>query len=116
MPLMEIASDAQGTIWVTSFNAGLLLRLDPHSGTFTSYYASFTGTGTGGLYGLVVTPIGEEWVTVPAENVLARLDSAAHRFIYYHIPTAGSLPLALVMGPDHTLWFTEVDKIGMLRL
>jgi len=25
------------------------------------------------------------------------------------------LPLALAMGPDHALWFTEVDKIGMLR-
>ncbi len=115
MPLMEIASDAQGTIWATSFNNGLLLRLDPRTGTFTSYYAPFTGSGTGGLYGLVVTPTGEVWVTVPAENVLARLDIAAHRFIYYRIPTAGSLPLALVMGPDHSLWFTEVDKIGMLR-
>jgi streptogramin lyase len=54
-------------------------------------------------------------VTVPAENVLVRLDVAAHRFSYYGIATAGSLPPALVMGPDHALWFTEVDKIGMLR-
>lgn len=115
MPLMEIASDAQGTIWATSFNAGLLFRLDPRTGTFTSYSAPFTGPDTGGLYGLVVTPTGEVWVTVAAENVLARLDMAAHRFIYYRIPTAGSLPLALAMGPDHTLWFTEVDKISMLR-
>ncbi len=60
-------------------------------------------------------PQGVPGVTVPAENVLACLDVAAHRFIYYRIPTAGSLPLALMMGPDHTLWFTEVDKIGMLR-
>ena len=115
MPLMEIASDAHGMIWATSFNDGLLLRLDPRTGTFTSYAAPFSGPDTGGLYGLVVTPTGEVWVTVAAENVLARLDMATHRFIYYRIPTAASLPLALVLGPDHTLWFTEVDKIGMLR-
>ena len=115
MPLMEIASDAQGNIWVTSFSGGLLLRLDPHTSVFTSYYAPFSSPGTGGLYGLVVTPTGEIWVTVLAENVVARLDVVAHRFIYYAIPTPGSEPLGIVMGANHTLWFTEVDKIGMLR-
>ncbi len=54
-------------------------------------------------------------MTVAAEDVQARVDVAARRFIYYGMPTAGSLPLALAMGPDHALWFTEVDKIGMLR-
>jgi virginiamycin B lyase len=112
---MEIASDAQGNIWVTSFSAGLLLRLDPRTGTFTPYYAPFTGPGTGGLYGLIVTPTGEIWVTVLAENVVARLDVVAHRFMYYAIPTPGSEPLGIVMGAKHTLWFTEVDKIGMLQ-
>ena len=115
MSPMEIASDAQGIIWVTSFSGGLLLRLDPRSGTFTSYEAPFSGPGTGGLYGLVVTPTGEIWVTVLAENVVARLDVVAHRFIYYAIPTPGSEPLGIVMGAKHTLWFTEVNKIGMLQ-
>jgi len=114
-PLMEIASNAHGVIWATSFTSGLLLSFNPHTGTFASYYAPFTGAGTGGLYGLVVTPAGEVWVTVLAENVIARLDVAAHRFIYYRIPTEDSSPLAVVMGADHTLWFTEVDKIGMLQ-
>jgi len=115
MPPMEIASDAQGIIWVTTFSSGLLLRLDPRTGTFTPYEAPSSGPGAGRLYGLVVTPAGEVWVTVLAENVIARLDVAAHRFIYYRIPTEDSSPLAVVMGADHTLWFTEVDKIGMLR-
>jgi streptogramin lyase len=115
MAPMEIASDAQGSIWVTTFSVGLLLRLDLRSGTFTSYEAPFSGPGTGGLYGLVVTPAGEVWVTVLAENAIARLDVTAHRFLSYAIPTPGSEPLGIVMGANHTLWFTEVDKIGMLR-
>ncbi len=115
VPLMEIASDAHGIIWATSFSSGLLLRLDPRTATFIPYYASFTGKGTGGLYGLVVTPAGEIWITDLAENVIAHLDSAAKRFIYYPLPTPGSEPLAMVMDANQTLWFVEVDKIGMLR-
>jgi len=113
--LMEIASDGRGIIWATSFSVGLVLSLDPHTGTFTRYYAPSTGSGVGGVYGLVVTPNGEIWVTVLVDNVIARLDPAAHRFLPYAIPTAGSMPLGLVMGANHTFWFTEVDKIGMFR-
>ena len=112
---MEIASDTHGIIWVTCFNDELLLRLDPRTATFTRYAESSTAHGTGGLYGLVVTPAGDVWVTILAENMIAHLDVATKRFVYYRIPTPGSEPLAVAMGPDQTLWFTEVDKIGMLR-
>ena len=115
MPLMEIASDAHGAIWVTSFSSGLLLELNPRSGAVTSYYASLTGADPGGLYGLAVTSSGDVWMTILAENALARLDAATHRFVYYRVPTENSGPLALVAGADQTLWFTETDKIGMLR-
>ncbi len=115
VPLMEIASDAHGAIWVTSFSSGLLLELNPRSGAVTSYYASLTGADPGGLYGLAVTSSGDVWVTILAENALARLDAATHRFVYYRVPTENSGPLALVAGADQTLWFTETDKIGMLR-
>jgi len=115
VPLMEIASGAHGIIWATSFSSGLLLRLDPHSGAVTSYYASLSGADPGGLYGLAVTSSGDVWVTILAQDALARLDVAAHRFSYYRVPTENSGPLALVAGPDQTLWFTETEKIGMLR-
>ena len=113
--LMEIASDAHGVIWATSFSSGLLLRLDPRTGRVTPYYASLTGRDSSGLYGLIVAPSGDVWVTILAENVIARLDVVAGRFIYYRIPTPGSEPSAMVMSPDHTLWFTEVNKLGMFR-
>src|SRR5438105_5887145 len=62
--LMEIASDRHGTIWITSFNAGLLLSFNPHTRTFTPYYAPFTTNGAGGLYGLTISPGGEIWVII----------------------------------------------------
>ena len=116
--LMEIASDAHGTIWATTFSAGLLLSFNPQTSTFTPYYAPSTGNSTGGLYGLTVTARGQVWVTVSAENVIARLDAVGDHFIYYPIPTKDSVPLGVVMGANNTMWFTEAgsDKIGMLKL
>lgn len=113
--LMEIASDAHGVIWVTSFTPGLLLRFTPGSGTFTSYTLPFTGSQSSAIYGLLVTRGGDVWVTILAENAIARLDVATGRFMYYRIPTPGSLPLGLVMDANDNLWFTGVDKIGLLH-
>ncbi len=57
-------------------------------------------------------------MTVPGENVIARLDMAAERFMYYRIPSDASFPLGLAADNNqHTLWFTEsgANKIGMLQ-
>jgi virginiamycin B lyase len=114
---MEIASDTHGTLWATSFNSGLLLRFNPQTATFTSYYAPASGNSPGGIYGLAIGPSGEIWFTMPAQNTIARFDVTRHRFVYYPIPTKASLPLGLVMGNNQTVWFTEAgsDKIGMLK-
>lgn len=115
--LMEIASDPYGTIWVTSFNAGLLLNLNPQTGAVRHYYAPSPGGNAGGLYGLAITPDGKIWVTLSALSIVARLDVAGDRFVYYTIPTSASLPLGIASSANHTLWFTEAgsDKIGMLQ-
>lgn len=113
--LMEIAVDGQGTIWVTSFTPGLLFRFKPGTGTFTTYNIPLNGSEQSALYGLLATRSGEIWMTILAENVIARLDIVTGRFISYHIPGPGSLPLGLAMDANQNLWFTGVDKVGMLR-
>ncbi|MBE3560292.1 MAG: SMP-30/gluconolactonase/LRE family protein [Ktedonobacteraceae bacterium] len=117
VPLMEVASDAQGIIWATGFSGNLLLKFDPATTTFTTYIAPSTHNNTGSLYGLTITADRAIWLTVAAENVIARFEPASHLFTYYRIPTASSLPLGIAAGPDHTLWFTEAggNKLGMLK-
>jgi streptogramin lyase len=116
VPLMEIARDTHGIVWITSFNSNMLVRLDPSTSTFTTYAAPSTSQGSGGLYGLLITSKNELWVTVPAENAIARFDTNTHHFIYSTIPTASSFPFGLVMDTQHNIWFTEAgsDKLGML--
>ena len=109
--LMEIAGDGHGTIWVTSFTPGLLFRFRPG----TTYATPFTSGQQSALYGLLVTSSGEVWVTMLAENVIAHLDAATGRLVYYCIPTPGTLPLGLAMDANQCLWFTGVDKIGVLH-
>jgi len=111
---MEIASDREGMIWVTTFNAGLLLELDPRTGHFTRYTASLSSTDAGGLYGLVVASNDDVWVSMLAQNALARLDNKTHQFTYYRVPTTNSSPLALIAGPNQTFWFSESEKLGVL--
>jgi len=113
--MMEIASDEQGSLWVTSFTSGLLFRFKPGTGTFTTYTVSVKGNELGTLYGLLLTTSGDVWVTILAEDMLAHLDVRTGDFLSYHIPTPGSLPLGLVMDTNHNLWFTGLDKIGMLH-
>ena len=117
VPLMEIASDSHGMLWITSFSSGLLLSLDSRTGTFHPYHLPSLGGSANGLYDLTITPDGEIWITVSSQNAIVSLDVAANRFTYYPIPSSGSLPLGIVMGANHTFWFTEsgTDKIGMLQ-
>jgi virginiamycin B lyase len=115
---MEIASDARGMVWATTFTANLLLSLDPRTDAFTAYAVPTTGgSGAGGLYDLVVTSDNSVWVTVSADSAIARLDVSARRFTSYRIPTDSSLPIGIVVGANHTLWFTEAgsDRVGMMQ-
>jgi len=93
----------------------LLFRFKPGTGTFTTYTVSVKGNELGTLYGLLVTTSSDVWVTILAEDMLAHLDVRTGDFLSYHIPTPGSLPLGLVMDTNHNLWFTGLDKIGMLH-
>lgn len=52
-------------------------KFTPASGTFTSYRAPFSGKTSCAHYGRFVTQAGEVWVTILAENGLARLDVKA---------------------------------------
>ncbi len=101
-----VAVDPEGSVWFTESS-------NDHIGR--RYDVSLTGNEAGGLYGLVVSPAGDVWATVLAENMLARLDVATNRFSYYPIPTMDGEPVALAMGANQTLWFSETDKLGMLR-
>jgi virginiamycin B lyase len=112
---MEIASDEQGSLWVTSFTPGLLFHYKSGTGTFTTYTVSVRGNERGTLYGLLVPTPGDVWVTNLAENMISHLDVRTGHFLTYRIPTPGGLPLGLVMDTNHNIWFTGLDTIGVLH-
>lgn len=112
---MEIATDGQGSLWVTTFTPGLLIRFEPGTMKFTTYTVEWGANPRGTLYGLLVPASGDVWVTILAANMLAHLDVRTGRFLYYRIPAPGSLPLGLAIDANQNLWYTGLDKIGMLH-
>src|SRR5207249_6384511 len=101
---MEIASDSHGMLWITAFNAVLLVSLNPQTNAFMSYYASSSENKAGGIYGLTISPDGNVWLTMSAQNSIARFDVAQKHFVYYSIPNKACLPLGVVMDDKHILW------------
>ena len=63
---------------------------------------------------ITFAPDGTLWFTSDDNTVASITPTGA--LIHCPIPTASSLPDAIVAGPDGTLWFTEVlaNQIGRL--
>lgn len=116
-PLMQITTDADGKLWITTFRSPNLLCFDPLEEAFTSYFASTTNQASGGLYDLAIAKDGSIWATVTGANQIARLDTLKKRFTYYDVPTPASVPLGIDITSDGTIWFTEANgnKIGTLK-
>jgi streptogramin lyase len=112
---MEIARNGQGSLWITSSTPGLLFHDEPGTGTCTTYTDSVRGNERGALYGLLVPTSGDVWVTILTDDMIAHLDVPTGHFLSYRISTSGSLPLGLVMDANQNLWFTGMDRIGMLH-
>ncbi|GCE49167.1 streptogramin lyase [Thermosporothrix hazakensis] len=105
--LMEITHDAEGAIWATGFEQGLVLKYKPTTQQFAVYRAAHEPKRANGVYGILSQQNGDIWVVSTSENAIAQLKHGEQQFRYYRIPTASSMPLGLVEGPDGTFWFTE---------
>jgi virginiamycin B lyase len=115
--LMEIIHDPTGMLWITTFNTSSIFQFNPREALFSIYQAPNTGQGIDGIYGISAVSGTELWLTVAASNAITRFDTTTKTFTSYTIPTERCTPLGIVMGPDHTLWFTESasSQIGMLK-
>jgi virginiamycin B lyase len=105
-----IALDIDGAIWCTT-EQGELVRVRPN-GELTT----FALTGGAGLRGLVSGADGALWVVQNLSGQLARVTRAGMVSDWFIIPGATARPLDATVGPDASLWFTDVgaSRIGRL--
>jgi streptogramin lyase len=100
-------------------------RTVPHTGV--ALYS--TGlTANAGLTGIVQGPDNNRWFTEFAADKIGRIITAGQTGVApgtnapstiaeFNLPTAGSGPLNITVGPDGNLWFTENtgDRIGRIN-
>jgi virginiamycin B lyase len=106
-----IAADRTGAFWIATTD-GMVLRLDPRTGAFTSFEAPVRQ-----LYG-VVDAGGRIWLGSAAGDAVVALDPASGAFTRYAVP-AGSGPWWPAVGSDGGVWFVlgtkEFNAVGRLQ-
>lgn len=114
--VMQPAVDQQGNIWFGEMFANALARLDPLSGTVSTW------TPPGGRNNIMATAIdrqGNVWFTEQAANYIGRFHPSTRQFTIYPLSQVqghSSAPQDLKFDASGNLWFTEVNAAQIGRL
>src|SRR6201993_3983116 len=80
--LHDVAPASNDTIWFTGQGRGVLGRLDPRDGSFTTI-----NLGQGAApHGVTIGPDGAPWITEGGQNAIARVDPADHKVTLFRLP------------------------------
>ena len=114
--LMQPAVDQQGNVWFGEMTTNLLGRLDPTTGTVTSWKPP---NGNSGIMQTAVDAQGKIWFTEQNANYIGRFDPSSQTFHTYPLAKVNghtSGPQDLAFDSSGNLWFTEVSvgRIGRL--
>ena len=115
--IMQPSVDQAGNIWFGEMFANALARLDPTTGTASSWTPPH---GQNNIMATAVDRSGNVWFTEQAANYIGRFDPGTSQFTTYPLEQVGgrsSAPQDLKFDTAGNLWFTEVNaaKIGRLN-
>lgn len=113
-----------GSVWFGEQALPGVGHLYPNNGTLVEYtwpgtYAASSG-GSGSSYKTDIWGIalwnGKVWASDAVENRLVGLDPSTGSIQSVKLPTNDSFPYTLTVGPENSLWFTELvsSQIGRL--
>ena len=78
------AVDQQGNIWFGEMATNRIARLDPHTGTVTTWTPP---GGEEGIMGIAIDALGNVWFAEQNANYIGRFDPAQKsRFVNQHFP------------------------------
>src|SRR2546427_10872371 len=92
-----------GSIWVTLYSSGKLLRLDPATGGRTAY--ALPGGSGAGPYAVTVDGAGRVWVNEFTANTVLRFDPASEKFETFKLPTANTGIRKMIVDARGRLWY-----------
>jgi streptogramin lyase len=119
--LGNIAAGPDGNLWFTESRANQVAKITT-SGFITEYSAGITANSSPS--GIAAGPDGNLWFTESGANQVAKVTSGGGGIrptppgvvTEYPVPTAGSSPTGIALGPDRNLWFTEYSGNNVARM
>jgi streptogramin lyase len=110
----RITAGPDGNLWFTELNGNKIGKITP-SGMIADYVIR---TDFSQPWGITAGPMGDNhlWFTEYAGNKIGEIRTSDGTIVEYPLPTAGSGPLEITVGPDGNLWFTEntANQIGRI--
>lgn len=110
-----IASGPQSSLWVTDaidqdYGENAVVQIATSGKALNTFYYQGLSTEGSSFLDLVEGPDGNLWITDFYNEQILRMTPTG-KFTSYRLSTA---PVAITVGPDKSLWFTEYSAIGRI--
>lgn len=111
---MAVAPD--GSLWVTLYGKGTLLRVDPVAGKVVKEYALPAGP-SGGPYAVTVDGAGIVWANEIATDTVVRLDPKTGQIRVFPLPSKGVGIRKMVVDAEGRLWYmgSHNGRLGVIE-
>ncbi len=111
---MAVAPD--GSLWVTLYGKGSLLRVDPVAGKVVKEYPLPAGPG-GGPYAVTVDGAGIVWANEIATDTVVRLDPRTEQMRVFPLPSKGVGIRKMVVDAEGRLWYmgSHNGRLGVIE-
>jgi virginiamycin B lyase len=109
-----VAAGADGNLWWTAFDSGVIWATDMHGRIVHAYRIP---TKASQPWGIVAGPDGALWFTEYGAAKIGRVTTGG-AFAEYAIPTRNARPQGLAFAANGELWFVEsgTNRIGRIRI
>jgi virginiamycin B lyase len=109
-----LIADAAGRIWFTAQLAGYVGRLDPTTGSITSY--KMPDPAAKDPHTPIFDQHGTLWFTLQNSNFVGRLVPSTGEIRLVHVPTASAQPYGIKISSAGVPWFVELTagRVGRI--
>ena len=100
----RMAAAPDGSLWVTLYGKGTLLRVDPVAGKVVKEYRLPAGP-SGGAYAVTVDGAGIVWANEIATDTVVRLDPKTDQIRVFPLPSKGVGIRKMIVDAEGRLWY-----------
>lgn len=112
----SIATAPDGSLWVTLFGKGSLVRVDPHAEKVVTEYP-LPGGPSGGPYAVTVDGAGMVWANEFYTNAVVRLNPRTGQLREFTLPLKGYGIRKMAVDADGRLWYvgSHNGRLGVIE-